>query len=92
MRARASCCTRPSPDGSILKRSGRRFGRGLRASSSRLRCSSSFFQGLRWNKAQKLLDLENFKRSIRTAGKEALQDKEKKPEGWFYTWVFFTPL
>ena len=40
-----------------------------------------FFQGRR-NKAQ-LLNPENFKRAIRTTGKEALQDKEKK--GWFYT-------
>ena len=33
--------------------------------------------------AQKLLDPENIKRAIRTTGKEALQDKEKK--GLFYT-------
>ena len=51
MRARASCFTRPSSDGRILKRSGRRFGRGLCATSSRLRCSSSFFQGRRWKTA-----------------------------------------
>ena len=40
-RARASCFTWRSSDGSILKRSRRRFGRGLHASSSRRRCSSS---------------------------------------------------
>ena len=39
------------------------------------------FRGRR-NKAA-LLNPENFKRAIRTTGKEALQDKEKR--GWFYT-------
>ena len=43
-----------------------------------------FFQGRRdKQKAQKLLDPENFKRAIRAAGKEALQDKERK--GLLYT-------
>ena len=52
------------------------------APAARSKPLETFFQGRR-NKVQKLLDPENVKRAIRTAGKEALQDKEKK--GWFYS-------